>query len=181
MLRTHFQTRFLVVPFITLLLRKPIHFEVTLRCNPESVSHAIEERKHRRDVDRLCNLRLSPTMIAQLLHIFIGGAVGRFSHLGDVFEEHPLGGAQAGCVQIAFSKGRYCFSLCSLNTQEVCMRVQSIWTAVEPGYPTRDCFLGLSVEMAMGKVNGVTELHNLAKKIGAMAEAFENAGHKLTA
>jgi len=61
------------------------------------------------------------------------------------------------------------------------MRVKSIWTAVEPGYPTRDCFLGLAVEMAMGKMNGVTELHNLAKKIGPMAEAFENAGHKLAA
>ena len=59
------------------------------------------------------------------------------------------------------------------------MRVQSIWTAIEPRHPARDRFLGFAIEMASGKMYRVTEFHHFAQKIGAMAETFQNARHLL--
>ena len=61
------------------------------------------------------------------------------------------------------------------------MRVQSIWTAIEPRHPARDRFLGFPVEMALRKVDRVAEFHHFAQKVGAMAEALQNAGHLLAA
>ena len=81
----------------------------------------------------------------------------------------------------AIGDGLNCLFFRSLNTQEVCMRVQSIRAAIQPRYPARDRFLGLAVEMALGKVDRVTELHYFAQKVGAMAEALQNAGHLLAA
>jgi hypothetical protein len=61
------------------------------------------------------------------------------------------------------------------------MRVQSIRTAIEPRYPARDGFLGFAIEMALGKMDRVTELHHLAQEVGAMAETLQDAGHLLAA
>jgi len=61
------------------------------------------------------------------------------------------------------------------------MRVQSIWTAIEPRHPTRDRFLGLAIEVALGKMNRIAEFHYIAQEIGAMTEALQNAGHVLAA
>ena len=61
------------------------------------------------------------------------------------------------------------------------MRVQSIGTAIEPRNPTRDGFLGSAIEMPLGKMDRVAELHHFAQEIGAMAEALQNAGHLLAA
>ena len=61
------------------------------------------------------------------------------------------------------------------------MRVQSIWTAVEPRYPARDRFFGSPVEVPLGEMHRVAELHYLAQEVGAMAEALQNARHLLTA
>ena len=52
------------------------------------------------------------------------------------------------------------------------MRVQSIGTAIEPRYPARNRFLGPAVEMALGKMDRVAELHYLAQEVRAMAEAL---------
>jgi hypothetical protein len=71
-------------------------------------------------------------VIAQLLHILIGGAVGRFGHFGYIVEQCSFSWAKSRAVKVAVRYSLYCFRLCSLNTQEVCMRVQSIRTAVEP-------------------------------------------------
>ena len=40
-----------------------------LRGNAEGIGHAIEEGKHRDDVDRLGDLVLGPAVAAQFLHI----------------------------------------------------------------------------------------------------------------
>jgi hypothetical protein len=61
------------------------------------------------------------------------------------------------------------------------MGVQSIRTAIKPRNPTRDRFLGLAVEMSLGKVNRIAELNHVTKEIGTMTEAFQNAGHLLAA
>jgi hypothetical protein len=83
--------------------------------------------------------------------------------------------------QVAIRNGLYSFFFGSLNTQEVCMRVQSIWTAIEPRHPARDRFLGFTVEMTLRKVDRVTEFHYFAQKVGAMAEALQNVRHLLAA
>jgi hypothetical protein len=58
--------------------------------------------------------------------------------------------------------------------------VQSIRTAVEPGNPARDGFLGAAAEVAFGKMDSVAEAHHLAQEIWSMAEALEDTGHLLT-
>jgi len=59
------------------------------------------------------------------------------------------------------------------------MRVQSIRTAIEPRNPTGDCLFVTPREMPLGKVHRVAELHDLAKKVGPVAEALQNARHLL--
>jgi hypothetical protein len=84
---THFDMR-----FMTLLFGEPIHFQITLRSDSKRVGHSIEKGKHRCDVDRFSDLRFGPTVIAQLLHVLIGSAIGRFCHLGHVFKQCPFSG-----------------------------------------------------------------------------------------
>jgi hypothetical protein len=166
---------------MALLLRKPIHLKITLRSDPEGIRNPIEESEHRGDVNRFSDLGLRPTVIAQRLHVLIGGAIRCLRHPGHVVEERAFCRAQTRGFQIAIRDGPYSFFFCSLNTQEVCMRVQSIWTAIEPGYPARDRFLGFAVKMAFRKMNRVAEFHHFAQKVGAMAEAFQNTRHLLAA
>lgn len=56
------------------------------------------------------------------------------------------------------------------------MGVESIRAVVEAGDPAGDGFLGAAVEVAFGEVDGVAELDDVAEEVGAMAEAFEDAG-----
>jgi hypothetical protein len=120
-------------------------------------------------------------MIPQALHILVGGAIRRFRHLGYVIKQGMLCRAQAGFFQVALCYCLHRIFFGSLNTQEVCMRVQSIRTAIEPRHPACDRFLGFAVEMTLGKVDGVAELHHVAQKVRAMAEALQNARHLLAA
>ena len=162
MLPAHQRRRFLVVPFILLLLRRLVHLKVTLRSYSEGIRHSIEESEHRRDVNRFSDLRLGPAMISKPLYVLIGGAIGGFGHLPDVVKQGALRGTQAGRFKVALRYRLYGIFVSSLNTQEVCMRVQSIRTAIEPRYPARNRFLGFSVEVTLGKMNRVAELHHFA-------------------
>ena len=103
------------------LLRQLIRIQVSLCRNAERIRHTIEKRKHRGNVDGLCNLRLRPAKIAQLLHIFRRGAIRRFRHLGHVFKQAALGGTQTRRIEIAMSDRLNCCFIGSLNTQEVSM------------------------------------------------------------
>ena len=158
-----------------------IHFKIALRRNAERVSHAVEEGEHCRDIHRLGNLGLTPSVVAQDLYVFRRCAVRRLGHFGDVFEECPVCVVQSGLFEVARSQCLDRLFFCSLNPQEVSMRIQSIRTAIEPGDPACDRFLCPAREVPFRKVDGITEAHYLAQKIGPMAEAFENAGHQLTA
>jgi len=175
------RTRLLRLIFTILLFHQPVHFEISLRSNPEGIRYSIKEREHCGDIDGLSDLRLRPAMIPQLLHILRGRAIGRFRHLGHEIEKRTFRRTQACLFQIAICDGLYRFIFCSLNTQEVCMRVQSIGAAIEPRDPARNRFLGSAVEMTFRKMDRITELDYLAQKIGAVAEAFQNAGHLLAA
>jgi hypothetical protein len=97
------------------------HFEITLRRNAKGIGHAIEEGKQRRNIHRLCDLGLAPTMIAEKLHVFRGCAVGGLGHSGDIFEENPLSRGEPGLVEFSLGNRLYCFLVGSLNPQEVCV------------------------------------------------------------
>ena len=161
------------------LLGRRIHFKIALGSYPECIRNPVKEREHRRDVYRLGNLRFRPPMVAKLLHIFGSGAVGRLGHLGHILKQRTIGRTEPCFVQFTVGKRLYCSFFGSLNTQEVGMRVQSIRTAVEPRYPTRDGLLGLAGQVSFGEMDGIAELHDLLQKVGPMTEAFQNAWHFL--
>lgn len=164
---------------ILYLFRQRIHLKISLRRNTERVSNAIEERKHGRYINGLSDLRLCPSMFTEQLHVFRSGAIRRLGHLRNIVQERSLSFAQARFVQLAFGNGLYRFFLCSLNPQEVCMRVQSIWTAVKPRNPACDRFLGPAAKVAFGEVNSIAKAHDIPQKIRPMTEAFKNPGHIL--
>jgi len=71
-------------------------------------------------------------MIAKPLHIFRRRTVRRLGHLRHVFQQRAFSRAQIRFIQIAIGNPLYCLFIRSLNPQEVSMRVQSIWTAIQP-------------------------------------------------
>jgi hypothetical protein len=156
-----------------------VHFKVALRGDAEGVGHAVKEGEHRRDVDRLGNLGLAPTVVAQDLYIFRGRAIRRLGHLSDIFEQHAVCVVERRLLKVARNQRLDRFLFCSLNPQEVSMRIQSIRTAIQPGDPARDRFFCPAREVSFRKVHRIAEAHDLAQKIRAMAKALENAGHLL--
>jgi hypothetical protein len=150
-----------------------------LRRNTEGVRHAIEKGKQRCDVYRFSNLGLAPTVMAQDLHVFRGGAIRRLGHLGDIRKQRAMRVVERPLVEVTRRQRLDCFLFCSLNPQEVSMRIQSIGTTIEPRDPAGDGFLGPAREMSFRKVDGIAEAHDLAQEIRAMAKALENSGHLL--
>ena len=171
--------RYRVRAFDTRSLGHLVHFKVALRRNAESVCYAVKEGEHRRDVHRLGNLGLTPTVLTQDLYIFRGRAIRRLGHLGDIFQQCAVCIVERRLLEVARSQRLDCFLFCSLNTQEVSMRIQSIRTAIQPGDPAGDRFFCPAREVPFREVDRIAEAHNLAQKIGAMAKALENARHLL--
>jgi hypothetical protein len=156
-----------------------VHFEIALRRNTEGIRHAIEKGKQCGDVYRFGNLGLAPTVLAQDLHVFRGGTIRSLGHLGDIFKQRAVRVVERRLFEVARRERLDCLLFCSLNPQEVSMRIQSIRTAIEPGDPAGDGFLGPAREMPFRKVDGIAEAHDLAQEIRPMAKALENAGHLL--
>jgi hypothetical protein len=74
----------LVRAFIGISLRSfghRIQFQIALRRDAECVRNAIKECEHCRDVYSLRNLRLSPSMCPQHVHILWSRAIGCLRHL----------------------------------------------------------------------------------------------------
>ena len=124
-----------------------VHLQITLRRNAERVCYAVEEGEHGRDVDRFGNLRFSPTLLAQDLHIFRGRTIRRLGHLGDIFEQRTMRVVESCILKIARYQRLNCFLFCSLNPQEVSMRIQSIRAAIEPGDPAGNRFFRPACEV----------------------------------
>jgi hypothetical protein len=82
-------------------------------------------------------------------------------------------------LEVARNQSLDCFLFCSLNPQEVSMRIQSIRTTIQPRDPAGDRFFCSAREVPFRKVHRIAEAHNLAQKVRAMAKALENAGHLL--
>jgi hypothetical protein len=120
-------------------------------------------------------------MIAKQLYVFRSGAICRLSHLGYIVQQGPLGWSQSRIIEDAMGQRLNRSLFCSLNTQEVSMRIQSIRASVEPRDPTGDALLGAAIQMTLRKMDGVAEPDHFAQEIGPMAEALENTGHLLAA
>jgi hypothetical protein len=156
-----------------------VHLQIALRRNTEGVRHPIEEGEHGCDVNRFGDLRIRPTVLAQDFHIFRGRAVGRLGHPGDIFEQCAVWGVESCVLKVAVNQRLNCLFLCSLNPQEVRVRIQSIRTAIQKGDPAGNRLFRPARKMALGKVDRIAKTHDFAKEIGAMAEAFEDSGHIL--
>jgi len=109
-----------------------VHFEIALRRDAEGIGHAIKKGKQRGDVYRFGNLGLAPTVMAQDLYVFRRGAIRCFGHLGDIFQQRTMSVVERRFFEVARRQRLDCLLFCSLNPQEVSMRIQSIWTAIEP-------------------------------------------------
>ena len=157
-----------------------VHLKIALRGNAEGVCYAVKEGEHRRDVHSLGNLGLTPTVLAQGLYIFRGRAIRRLGHLGDIFEQRAVCVVERRLLEVARNQRLDCFLFCSLNPQEVSMRIQSIRTAIQPGDPAGNRFFCPAREVPFRKVDRIAEADDLAQKIRAVAKALENAGHLLT-
>jgi hypothetical protein len=166
--------------FIADLLSHGIHFEISLGRNAKGIGDTIEEGEHCCDVHSLGDLRLAPAVIAEKLHVFGSSSIGRLGHLGDIVEKGSFGWSDLRLIELSFRNGLYCFFVCSLNPQEVCMRVESIGAAIEPRDPAGDGFLGAAGEVTFRKVDCVAEAHYIAQEIRPMAETLEDSGHLLT-
>ena len=59
------------------------------------------------------------------------------------------------------------------------MGVQSIRTPVQVRNVTRNRLLHPAIEVTLGEMDRVAEVHHLTKKIGPVAEALQDAGHGL--
>ncbi len=168
------------MPGYFFLLRHSIHLEIALRRNAKRIGNPIKERKHRRDIHRFGDLRLRPSMIAKHLHIFRRRAIRRLGHLRHIFQQRAFGRTQIRFIQLAICNGLYRLFIRSLNPQEVSMRVQSIWTTIQPRNPTRDSLLGPPVQMPFREMNRIAKAHHVPQKIGPMAETLQNPRHDLT-
>src|SRR5579862_8775637 len=175
--------RFVIAFIVTSvrLLRHRVQFKIPLWRNSEGVRDAIEKCEHRRDIDSFGNLRIGPAVLTKRLHVFGGCAIGGFGHLRHIVQKRTLCLAQRGFVQFAVNQCLYRLFVCSLNPQEVRMRVQSIRATVEIRDPTCDGLFGASGQMALGKMHRIAELKDVSEKIRSMAETLQDTGHLLPA
>ena len=120
-------------------------------------------------------------MITQDLYILRRCAVSRLCHFGDILKQYAVCVVQPSLFEVSRDQRLDRLLFCSLNPQEVSMRVQSIGTAIEPGDPARDRFFCLPSKVPFRKVDRIAEAHDLTQEIRTMAKALENAGHLLTA
>jgi hypothetical protein len=105
--------------------------QIVLRGYAERIRNAIKEGKQRGDIDGLGDLVFRPAMVAKFLHVLGGGAIRGFGNLPNIVEQRSLGRRQPGLIQLALENRLYALITGSLNTQEVCVTIQSIRTAVE--------------------------------------------------
>ena len=99
--------------------------------NVEGIGQAHEEIEQGAIVDRLRNLRIGPTHVAELLHLGIRDAVGMLGQRADELQQAALGRSDGCAVQIASAEClRRLRVVLALQLQEPCMTTQSIMTAV---------------------------------------------------
>ena len=137
-------------------------FEIVHRGNTERVCYAIEESEHSGYVYRFGDLWIAPAVFAQEGNVGRSAAVCRLRDLRGVVEQCAFFRSEPRGIEIAGEDGLHLRFLSSLNTQEVGVRVQSIRTAIEVRHPTGDGFFGAAIEMSLGEMDGVAEVHDLA-------------------
>ena len=149
--------------------------QIILRRDAKGVCDAVEKREQSCDVDRFRNLVFFPACVPDLLNIFSSGTISRVCDQLRIIQQSAIGGAKAGFVQFAFENCGYTLIGCSLDTQEVGMTVQSIWTAIEERDVTGEHLFLTTREMPFGEMNSVGELNYLAQEVWTRAEALDDA------
>jgi hypothetical protein len=155
--------------------------EVILGGNAERIRHAVEERKHCRDVNRFGNLFLVPACIAQFLNVLVGGLIGCLCYQLNILEQSAFRGRKPSLLELALKNRINALITGSLNTQEVGVAVQSIRAPVEEGDITCDHLLVPPGKMAFREMDCVGELDYLAQKVGPRAKTFYDPGNLLPA
>ncbi len=114
-----------------LLLRQTIHLQVTLRSDPEGIRDTVEECEHRGHIHSFGDLRFAPAKLAQTLHVFRRCARCGFGYLLYIVKQCSLSRGKTGVLEISFQYRVYRLVFSSLDTQEVSMRVESIWAPIQ--------------------------------------------------
>jgi hypothetical protein len=153
--------------------------EVILGGNAERIRHAVEERKHCRDVNRFGNLFLVPACIAQFLNVLVGGLIGCLCYQLNIIEQSTFRGREPSLLELALENRVDALITGSLDTQEVGMAVQSIRAPVQVGDMTCNHLLVAAREMAFAEMNSVGNLKHLPQEIRARAEAFDDSWNLL--
>src|SRR5215469_8798942 len=151
--------------------------QIVLRRHAERIRYAIEEGKHRGDINGLSDLVFRPAMVAKYLDVLGRGAICGFSNFLDVVEQRSLGRRQAGLIELALENRLYAVIISSLNTQEVGVTVQSIRAAIQKRDVACNHLLVASVQMALREMNRIGEIHHLAQEVGARAETLDDTRH----
>ena len=144
------------------LRRQFSSLQVIRRRHAKGVGNTIEEGKHGRDVHSFRNLILTPPEIPQSLNIFVGRTVCSVGDQLNVTKQADLPAGKSCFIQLTFQDGLNTFIGCSLNTQEVSMAVQSIWTAVQIRDVTGNHLLVPTRKMPFREVDFVRDLNHLS-------------------
>ena len=102
-----------------------------MRRNAEGIGDAVKESEHCSHIYGLSNLFFLPANVAKLLHIVGACLVGSFGDQLDKIQQRLLTGRETSFIELAFDDGLNALISGSLNTQEVRVAVQSIWTPIQ--------------------------------------------------
>ena len=111
--------------------RQPSCGEIVLRRHSERIGDAVEESKHRGDINRFGNLLFAPAGVSQFLNIFAGRTISSLGDQFHVIKQRPLGRRETRLIELALENCIDALIGGSLNTQEVSVAVQSIRTVVQ--------------------------------------------------
>jgi len=107
-------------------------------------------------------LVFTPALVAKSLDIVNRGTVRRFGDEPGVIQESALRRSEAGFVEVTLENRGYALVIGSLNPQEVSVAVESIGTSVQVADVAGDHLLVAALEVALGEMNGVGEVHYLS-------------------
>ena len=104
----------------------------------------------------------APALVAKFLNIVSSGTVRRFGDEPGVIQKCALWCGEASFVEFAPENRGYALVIGSLNPQEVSVAVESIGTSVQVADVAGDHLLVAALEVALGEMNGVGEVHYLS-------------------
>jgi hypothetical protein len=139
----------------TVLRSQPAGLQIVLGGHPKGVRDAVEKGEHCDYVNSLSDLILTPACLTQLLHVFARRTAGCFGDQLGILEQRAFGQREVSLFKPSFGNSGDGLIGCSLNPQEVCVTVNSIWTAVERGNVRGEHLFMSAREVPFREVNRV--------------------------